>query len=157
MPKLYDQGWLSFEAQIAGWMKEFARSGLRFSAGRQCIPGFPSDGFRADGALTDGQTLLALEVEVRQNHPDTNVGKYWYLFEHHAYKRVVLFHLFTPAFNSYGWHLKLGQFYADKMMAELPFEYVLMDHRRATDIAQTFESATSLIGARIRSEFSSSL
>jgi len=154
MPKKYDADWLTFERQLATWMKQFERPGLRYSAGYQCIPGFPSDGFRADGALTDGQTLVALEVEVRQNHPDTNVGKYWFLFEHHAYKRVVLFHLFTPAYNSYGWHLKLGQFYARKMMVELPFEYVLLDHREATDIPLTFESASSLIGARIRTEFS---
>jgi hypothetical protein len=154
MPKKFDADWLTFERQLATWMKEFERPGLQYSAGYQSIPGFPSDGFRADASLTDGRTLLALEVEVRQTHPDTNVGKYWLLFDHHAYARVVLFHLYTPAYNSYGWRLQLGQFYARKMVAELPFEYVLLDHREATDMAVTFASATSLIGTRIRSEFS---
>lgn len=153
MPRVYHPDWMSFEKQLATWMKGFVRPGLKYSAGFQAIPGFPSDGFRADACLTDGKTLIALEVEVRQSHPDTNVGKYWLLFEHHSYERVVLFHLYTPAYNSYGWALQLGQFYARKMAATVPFEYVLMDHRESADIPQTYENATSLIGARIRSEF----
>lgn len=153
MPKTYDAGWLDFEKQLATWMKGFERPGLQYCAGYRRIPGFPSDGFRADGLLTDGETLLALEVEVRQTHPDTNVGKYWLLSEHHAYKRVILFHLYTPAFNSYRWRLQLGQFYARKMQSELPFEYALLDRRKDTDITATFESVTTLIGSRIRKEF----
>lgn len=152
MPK-YDVRWLEVEAQLAQWMKGFARSGVEFCAGYRRIPGFPSDGFRADGLLTDGKTLLALEVEVRQTHPDTNVGKYWLLSEHHAYNRVILFHLYTPAFNSYGWRMQLGQFYARKMQSTLPFEYILLDRRGDTDVAATVREVTSIIEPRIRREF----
>ncbi|HZO52696.1 MAG TPA: hypothetical protein VFB63_08265 [Bryobacteraceae bacterium] len=153
MPKQYAATWLELEKQLATWMKGFERPGLTFCAGYRSIPGFPSDGFRADGLLTDGQTLIALEVEVRQTHPDTNVGKYWLLSEHRQYQRVILFHLYTPAFNSYGWRLKLGQFYAKKMKAELPFEYILLDRREDTDSTATFDSVTKQIATRIRREF----
>lgn len=152
MPK-YDVRWLEVETQLACWMKTFAGPGLEFCAGYRRIPGFPSDGFRADGLLTDGKTLVALEVEVRQTHPDTNVGKYWLLAEHHAYDRVILFHLYTPAFNSYGWRMQLGQFYARKMQATLPFEYILLDRRGDTDMTATFREVTSIIESRIRKEF----
>ena len=67
--------WLDFESSLAGWMAKFANDKLAFKNGNQAIPGFPSNGFRADGLLTDGETLLAIEVEVAQTHPDTNVGK----------------------------------------------------------------------------------
>jgi hypothetical protein len=153
----FDAGWLALEKQLATWMKGFERPDLEYCAGYRRIPGFPSNGFRADGLLTDGETLLALEVEVRQTHPDTNVGKYWLLSEHHKYKRVILFHLYTPAFNSYGWRLQLGQFYARKMEAELPFEYILLDRRGDTDIEVTFDNVTARIGARIRREFARAL
>ncbi len=107
--------WLEFEASLAGWMSSFGRPHLTFKSGRQAIPGFPSSGFRADALLTDGKVLLALEVEVKQTHPDTNVGKYWLLSEHQAYEKVILFHVYTPTYNSYGWRKKLGEFYASKM------------------------------------------
>lgn len=149
----YDRRWLAFEAQLAEWMRAFERPGIEFCAGYRRIPGFPVSGFRADGLLTDGQCLVALEVEVRQTHPDTNVGKYWLLSEHHAYERVVLFHVYTPAFNSYGWRMQLGQFYARKMQQQLPFEYVLLDRRSDVDVDATFRDVTSIVGARVEREF----
>src|SRR5262245_22624576 len=94
------QAWASFEHDLAIWLQRFAMPGVQFCAGRTAIPGFPSDGFRADALLTDGRNLLAVEVEVRQTHPDTNVGKYWLLSRHHRYESVVLFHVYTPAYDS---------------------------------------------------------
>lgn len=146
--------WLQFESQLATWMKAFARDDLPFRAGYQSIPGFPSDGFRADALLTNGRVLLALEVEVRQSHPDTNVGKYWLLSEHHVYERVVLFHVYTPAYNSYGWRKTLGEFYAKKMTAELPFEYILLDHRTAKDTNAALKDVCAQLEPRIHKEFS---
>jgi hypothetical protein len=145
--------WLQFESRLALWMQSLAKEGLTFRAGRQSIPGFPYDGFRADGLLTNGRTLLALEVEVRQTHPDTNVGKYWLLEEHYRYQKVILFHVYTPAYDSYGWRKALGEFYATKMMAALPFEYVQLDLRKATDLGTAFTTVCGAIGPRIQQEF----
>jgi len=145
--------WLEFEASLAGWMSSFGRPHLTFKSGRQAIPGFPSSGFRADALLTDGKVLLALEVEVKQTHPDTNVGKYWFLSEHQAYEKVILFHVYTPTYNSYGWRKKLGEFYASKMAQELPFEYHLLDFRSATTTASAFKEVTVALEKRIRIEF----
>ncbi len=149
--------WLQFESKLAAWIESFARSALPFRAGRQAIPGFPSDGFRADALLTNGQVLLAVEVEVRQTHPDTNVGKYWLLSEHQRYKKIVLFHVYTPAYNSYGWRKTLGEFYARKMSAELPFEYVLLDKRSSPDTDTAFAEVCTALEPRIREEFAREL
>ncbi|MBI3783303.1 MAG: hypothetical protein HY270_07870 [Deltaproteobacteria bacterium] len=149
--------WLQFESRLAAWMQSFATSALRFRAGRQAIPGFPSDGFRADALLTNSQVLLALEVEVKQTHPDTNVGKYWLLSEHHEYKKIVLFHVYTPAYSSYGWRKTLGEFYARRMSAELPFEYVLLDKKSSPDTETAFAEVCAVLELRIRQEFSHEL
>lgn len=145
--------WLTFEASLAKWMSSFKREGIAFTSGRQAIPGFPSDSFRADGLLTNGRVVIALEVEAKQTHPDTNVGKYWLLSEHRRYDRVVLFHVYTPAYNSYGWRKTLGEFYAEKMAAELPFEYQLIDLRNALETEEALMQVISVIGERIRQEF----
>lgn len=108
-------------------MKQFASEELTFTNRIQAIPSFPSNGFGADGLLTDGEVVLALEVEVKQTHPDTNVGKYWLLSQYQAYVKVILFHVNTLGYTSYPWRLQLGEFYASKMAIELPFEYKLLD------------------------------
>jgi hypothetical protein len=149
--------WLKFEASLATWMKRFERPRLTFKSGRQAIPGFPSSGFRADGLLTNGNVLLALEVEVKQTHPDTNVGKYWLLSEHQQYEKVILFHVYTPAYNSYGWRKTLGEFYASKMAIALPFEYHVLDLRNAMDTESAFKEVTMKLGERIYFEFSDEL
>ena len=134
-------------------MKQFSNKNLRFTNGYQAIPGFPSDGFRADGLLTDGRVVVALEVEVKQTHPDTNVGKYWLLNQYRAYQKVALFHVYTPAYNSYPWRLQLGEFYASKMAKEFPFEYELLDQRGAENIDSSFEVVTNILEQRIIQEF----
>jgi hypothetical protein len=139
--------WLAFEDQLAARVRGLGRTGLQFAAGRQCIPGFPVDGFRADAALTDGRALLAVEVEVRQTHPDTNVGKYWLLSEYKKYDRIVLIHVYTPAYDSYGWRKTLGEFYAKRMKEAGEFEYVQLDERQAVDVA----GATERVFARVSS------
>lgn len=138
-------------------MGEFSRRDLKFSAGYQSIPGYPSDGFRADGALTNGRVLIALEVEVKQAHPDTNVGKYWLLSEHHTYEKVILIHVYTPGYNSYGWRKSLGEFYATKMKESLPFEYIQLDARKSTNYEETLDQVKELLAGKIRAEFSKEL
>lgn len=137
--------WGSFERDLASWIKGLSRPDLQFCSGWKAIPGFPPDGFRADALLTDGRKLLAVEVEVKQTHPDTNVGKYWLLSRHRRYESVVLFHVYTPAYNSYGWRMELGKFYAEKMSAELPFEYLLLDRRRDANCAMTLSQVQASI------------
>ena len=145
--------WLQFESQLAQWMEQLACPALKFSGGRQCIPGLPSDSFRADAALTNDRVLIAVEVEIRQTHPDTNVGKYWLLSDRRIYDKIILFHIYTPAYNSYGWRKTLGEFYAEKMKIELPFEYVLLDKRHATDLGTAFQDVCLVIEPRVRQEF----
>lgn len=145
--------WLQYESKLAGWMKQFASENLEFTNGFQAIPGFPSDGFRADGLLTNGKVVVALEVEVKQTHPDTNVGKYWLLNQYRVYEKVVLFYVYTPEYKSYPWRLQLGEFYASKMAQELPFEYHLLDQRAAESTDAAYEFVTGVLAQRLEKEF----
>ena len=103
--------WKNLEQDVGNWLKTLANSKVHFRNSNQAIPGFPFDGFRSDGLLTDDNILLAVEIEAGQMHPDTNVGKYWLLHEQFKpYQKIILFHVYTPDFNSYGWRLNLGEF-----------------------------------------------
>jgi hypothetical protein len=145
--------WYSFEERLARWLSQRESSALQFRNGYQAIPGFPSDGFRADALLTDGRTLLALEIEFKQTHPDTNVGKYWLLADHKLYEKVILVHIFTPGYNSYPWRKTLGEFYADRMGKELPFEYIQLDLRSCTDPETAFRDCVTKVGELVGQAF----
>jgi len=104
--------------------------------------------------ITDGKILVAIEVEAGQMHPDTNVGKYWLLHdEFKKYEKIILFHVYTPDYNSYGWRKKLAEFYASKMRAELPFEYILMDCRSSIDYAGILNTIKESIIGLLKKEF----
>ena len=103
--------------------------------------------------LADNNTLLAVEVEASQTHPDTNVGKYWLLFEEKRYNKVVLFHIYTPKFNSYPWRKRLAEFYFGKMRPEVPLEYIVLDYRKATDYGSTLEAIKRLISVKLHEIF----
>ena len=140
--------WKQLERDAGNWLKSFETDRVSFRNSFQAIIGFPSDGFRSDGLLTDGDVLLAVEIEAGQTHPDTNVGKYWFLHDNfQAYTKIILFHAYTPAFNSYGWRLRLGKFYANKIKAEVPFEYILLDYRSRAD--EDYESVLNDLKANI--------
>jgi len=145
--------WLKFESLLANWMSAFQTQDLAFKNGRQAIPGFPSSGFRADGLLTNNKILLALEVEVKQTHPDTNVGKYWLLSRHYQYERVILLHVYTPAYNSYGWRKTLGEFYAEKMERDFAFKYIVIDLRKETSLEHCFQLVTIELQKQIETLF----
>ena len=145
--------WLKFESLLANWMSTFQTQDLVFKSGRQAIPGFPSSGFRADGLLTNNKFLLALEVEVKQTHPDTNVGKYWLLSQHYQYERVILLHVYTPAYNSYGWRKTLGEFYAEKMERDFAFKYIVIDLRKETSFEHCFQLVTIELQKQIETLF----
>ncbi len=147
--------WKQLERELSSWVKSYAISPIEYRGSFQSITGFPSDGFRSDGMLTDGKVLLAIEVEAGQKHPDTNVGKYWLLGRYHTYKKIVLFHIYTPDFDSYGWRKTLGEFYAEKMQTEIPFEYVLLDRRESESYDSTLKEIQAQIAIRITSEFPS--
>ena len=148
--------WKQLEGDVATWLSSFGNDQIEYRNSRQAIPGFPSDGSKSDGLLASKDILLAVEIEVRQTHPDTNVGKYWLLYdEFKTYKKIVLFHVYTPGFNSYGWRMKLGEFYARKMQSEVPIEYVLLDHRGAKDYDAVLRDIKTKVSEAIRREFHS--
>jgi hypothetical protein len=142
--------WKELEQAVSLWLKTFSSDTLIFRGSYQAIYGFPFDGFRSDGMLTNGTSLVAIEVEAGQIHPDTNVGKYWLLHaEYKAYEKIVLFHIYTPYYNSYGWRKKLAAFYADKMGHEVPIEYIVLDYRSATDFEAVLSQVKATIGQTV--------
>jgi len=146
--------WQQLEKDISQWLAAFASDGIAFRNPFQAIVGFPSDGFRSDGMLANDDILIAVEIETRQTHPDTNIGKYWLLnIKHKLYKKIVLFHIYTPEFNSYGWRKKLAEFYIEKMRSEVPIDYILLDYRATKNYKATLAEIKALIGERVRQEF----
>lgn len=145
--------WTQVEGDITQWMRGFAREGLDFRGPRQCIPGFPPDAFRGDGVLTDGRTLLAVEIEAGQMHPDTNVAKYWLLASHKCYEKTILVHVYTPRYNSYNWRKNLAEFLVEKMRHELVLEYCLLDLRKATDYDAVVSEVRRLVELKIQQAF----
>lgn len=104
--------------------------------------------------LTDGEVLIAIEIEAGQTQPDINVGKYWLLYEKYKqYKKIILYQVYTPSFDSYGWRKKLGEFYVTKMPDSVPIEYNQLDYRSAKDYKQVLTELKKMIGERIRKEF----
>ena len=146
--------WKSLEPEMVAWLPSIADDGIQFRNSYQAIVGFPSDGFRSDGMLTDGTTLLAIEIEAGQTHPDTNTGKYWFLASQcDQYKRMILVHAYTPAFNSYGWRKKLAEFYIKKMSQEIPMRYVLKDYRSWHDFDEVIADLKATILAEYKQAF----
>jgi hypothetical protein len=150
------QSWLAFEKDLTKWLAKASTGKLHYRNPNQAIVGYESDSFRSDGMLTDGKRLLALEVEAKQTHPDTNTGKYWLLWEKYTrYESIVLFHIFTPAFDSYGHRMDLAQFYIDKMKDQVPIEYRLLDYRKAGNYTSTLASVKAAISNKARELFGS--
>jgi len=146
--------WKQLEKDLSNWLYTFARENIEFRNPYQAIIGFPYDGFRSDGMLTDGNILIAIEVEAGQMHPDTNVGKYWLLStEYKYYAKISLFHIYTPDFDSYKRRKELAEFYVKKMCLEVPVDYVILDYRNATDYDATLSEIKSTIKKRVEQEF----
>ena len=149
--------WKDFATDIEKWLKQSYSLRFHFKNSHQSIVGFPSDGFRSDGMLTDGKTLLAVEIESRQTHPDTNTGKYWFLYKRYnkysRYQRIILFHVFTPLFDSYGWRKELAAFYVAKMRKEIPIEYILKEFKNDTDYSDALSELKNAIQSKIMAEF----
>lgn len=137
--------WITIEKDITSWLKEYSSDTLTYKSPNQCIIGFPSDGFRSDGMLTDNHTIIALEIEASQKHPDTNVGKYWLLQTYKQYKSIILYHIYTPKYQSYPWRKKLAEFYVSKMKPEVPIEYVVLDYRKASNYFMTLKEIKEII------------
>ena len=146
--------WTRLEQDLGDWLSSYEGDKLQYRNSHQAIIGYPSDGFRSDGMLTDGKVLIAVEIEAGQMHPDTNVGKYWLLqTENVPYEKIILVHVYTPRFDSYGWRKKLGEFYAKKMEVEIPFEYVALDKRDSKDYELVFNEVKQVLKDRIEKEF----
>ena len=82
------------------------------------------------------------------------MGKYWFLNDRYKqYEKTILYHVFTPDFDSYGWRMELAKFYADKMKLEFNLEYNLMDYREAEDYDAIFKEIKVKINNKIKREF----
>ncbi len=146
--------WQQLEKDLVRWLSTFASNGIEFRNTYQSIVGFSMDGFRSDGMLANKNTLLSIEVEAGQTHPDTNTGKYWLLHDKHKqYNKIILFHIYTPDCNSYGWRKKLAEFYIDKMKFEVPIEYFLLDYRDALDCDSMLSEIKVKISKKIEEHF----
>ena len=147
--------WEQLVRDLNQWLKTFATGEIEYRNPYQAIKGFPFKGFRSDGMLTNGKVLIAIEVESGQTHPDTNTGKYWLLHQHMSksqkpYEKIVLIHIYTPNFDSYGWRKNLAEFYIEKMKAEVPIEYIQFDFRNATDYHQALREIKGKIEEEIK-------
>ncbi|MBI5945227.1 MAG: hypothetical protein HY864_12725 [Chloroflexi bacterium] len=146
--------WFDLEKRIIDWLISFSSEKIQFRNSYQAIVGFPTSGFRSDGMLTDGKILFAVEVEAGQTHPDTNVGKYWFLHdEYPKYSKIILFHIYTPAFNSYESRRKLASFYAEKMKGSFPFDYKLFDCPKESSFEEAFRNVKSEIELTLNQNF----
>ena len=149
-----EKKWSDLEPDIVRWLENNYSWRFQFKNSYQSIVGFPTDGFRSDGMITDGKTLLAVEVEAKQTHPDTNVGKYWLLHKRYQqYKKIILFHVFTPLFDSYGWRKTLAEFYATEMQKEVPIEYILKDFRKGVDYGSALRELRDAIERKVEASF----
>ena len=149
--------WKQLENDLINWLPNFSTKKIQFRNSYQAIIGFPSDGFRSDGMLTDGEVLIAVEVEAGQTHPDTNIGKYWFLqtrYKH--YKKIILLHIYTPDFDSYGWRKKLAEFYIEEMKElKIPIEYILLNYRNNIDYQITLIVIKQKIEEIVKEAFNS--
>lgn len=155
--------WSALEKELNGRLKEYADAHTRLThrgpnesiltetaKGISC-----TDGFRSDGLLRDGKHLLAIEVEVAQTHPDTNVGKYWYIQSQYQFEKIVLFHIYTPRYNSYPQRKALAAFYAEKMQNEgVQFEYIPITFKTSCDITE-YNHVVGKVWASILNKISS--
>jgi len=144
--------WIEFEKEICNWLQGYEKNPrIEFRNSYQSIIGFPSQGPRSDGMLKIGDVLIAVEIEAGQTHPDTNIGKYWLLqCEYKYYEKIILFHIYTPRFNSYGWRKTLGEFYFTKMKDDIPINYQLIDIKKESDFDKAVENVKKLIRKEIR-------
>lgn len=143
--------WTELEKDLTKWIKRISEiNQLKFRNSYQAIIGFPSNGFRSDGMLIINNTLIAIEVEAGQINPDTNTGKYWLLYDKYKkYDEIILFHIYTPKFNSYKWRKELGEFYIEKMKENTPIDYILMDYRNCKKYDQVFTLVKENIKKRL--------
>lgn len=145
--------WKQLEKDLSKWLSSFSSEKLQFRKSTQSITGLRSDSFKSDGMLTDGKTLIAVEVEAGQTHPDTNSGKYWFLHDKSPYKKIILFHIFTPDFNSYPWRKELARFYVEKMkLSGVPISYIVLD-RFGKDYGMTLADIKERIEKILKSNF----
>ena len=91
--KVQMSNWKQLEKDISEWLSTFASADIKFRRK------FPVGDFMSDGMLITDEILVAVEVEAGQRHPDTNVGKYWWLTARKPYRRIVLFHVYAPGFK----------------------------------------------------------
>lgn len=143
--------WKPLEADLGEALKKMCGRQSQFFGSHAGLPGLPRDAFQSDGLLASAHACLALEVECTQNHPDTNVSKYWLLLETNSQlKQLVVVHVFTPAYTSYPWRMKLAEFIAGKLSEAHTFSYELCDHRSATDYATVRAAALAKLTAHAR-------
>src|SRR5689334_5167870 len=141
--------WTALEQALGEVLCEIASPAATFCGPYTEIPGIPESGFKSDGLLATDKRLLAVEVECKQSHPDSNVSKYWMLHaRHRAYERIEVVHVFTPAYTSYPWRMKLAAFIGEQCAARIPLRYWQLDLRAATDYAESLATVRTLLVER---------
>ncbi|WP_411331095.1 hypothetical protein [Desulfovibrio desulfuricans] len=98
--------------------------------------------------------MLAIEVEAGQTHSDTNVGKYWFIQEQNPFKKIVLFHIYTPKHNSYPHRKELANFYSNRMKYNnIPIEYIPTTIENDKEYHEALDEAWEQISQKITSLF----
>jgi hypothetical protein len=146
--------WKQLEKDISEWLSTFASADIKFRRK------FPVGDFISDGMLITDEILVAVEVEAGQRHPDTNVGKYWWLTARKPYRRIVLFHVYAPGFKPNESRKELGRFYAKQMQDnKVPIEYIFRDctRREPEGYSTILGELKAEISAKIEQEFGSAL
>ena len=151
--------WRELEKEINELLSTLARRyKLIYKNPYQAVYGLPPEGFKSDGMLTDGKKLMVVEIEASQPHPDTNVGKYWLLYEKYKkYNKIIVIHIYTPKFrvSSYKWRRELAKFYVKKMKDNgVPIEYIELDFtNNGKNYAQILKEVRTKIKEVIKENF----
>ena len=154
--------WSAFEKDLTAKLKEYTvtRPDLKYRGPNQSILEITkngekcTDGFRSDGLLKNENFLLAIEVEAGQTHSDTNVGKYWFIQEQNPFKKIVLFHIYTPKHNLYPHRKELANFYSNRMKDNnIPIEYIPTTIENDKEYHEALDEAWEQISQKITSLF----
>jgi hypothetical protein len=148
--------WKKLEDDLSKELSGLGGGTLAYRGPHQSIIEFDYSGFHSDGCLSDCDHLLAVEVEAGQPHADTNTAKYWFVAQRsHHFKRIVLLHIYTPDFKSYGSRKDLADFLAEKIKTEIDFDQIDLDYRdkMANDYEFVLKDAKERIGVEFRKLF----
>lgn len=126
--------WKKLEDDLSEELRKLTEEELWYRNPYQSIIEDDQGGFRSDGCISNGEYLLAVEVEAGQPHLDTNTAEYWFIqARRHQFHKIVMLHIYTPDFNSYGSRKELADFLAEQMSGEFDFKQHVIDYRKKSE------------------------